>query len=58
LHRDHADKQEIRIYDYVDASVPTLTRMFKKRLRGYRAMGYLVAEDVGDAISNLPLQQP
>lgn len=30
LHRDHVDKQEIRIYDYVDASVPTLTRMFKK----------------------------
>lgn len=58
LHRDHADKQEIRIYDYVDAGVPTLMRMFNKRLRGYRAMGYLVAEDVGHAISNLPLQQP
>lgn len=56
LHRDHAGKQEIRIYDYVDAGVPTLTRMFKKRLRGYRAMGYVVAEDTGDAASNLPLQ--
>ncbi|MBM3357766.1 MAG: DEAD/DEAH box helicase [Betaproteobacteria bacterium] len=57
LHRDHADKREIRIYDYVDAGVPTLTRMFSKRLRGYRAMGYLVAEGTGDASSNLPLQQ-
>lgn len=57
LHRDHADKREIRIYDYVDAGVPTLTRMFNKRLRGYRAMGYLVAEGAGDASSNLPLQQ-
>ena len=57
LHRRHADKQEIRIYDYIDASVPTLMRMFNKRLRGYRAMGYLVAEDAGDAISNLFSQQ-
>jgi len=24
----------------VDADVPTLQRMFSKRLRGYRAMGY------------------
>lgn len=57
LHRDHVDKQEIRIYDYVDAGVPTLMRMFNKRLRGYRAMGYLVAEDAAGTISNLPLQR-
>jgi superfamily II DNA or RNA helicase len=55
LHRDHADKQEIRIYDYVDSGVPTLTRMFNKRLRGYRAMGYAV-EDASDTTANLPLK--
>jgi superfamily II DNA or RNA helicase len=44
LHRDHAGKHEVRIYDYVDANVPPLTRMFTKRLRGYRAMGYTVAD--------------
>jgi superfamily II DNA or RNA helicase len=43
LHRDHAGKQEVRIYDYVDANVPPLARMFNKRLRGYHAMGYAVA---------------
>jgi superfamily II DNA or RNA helicase len=40
LHRTHAGKREVRIYDYVDRNVPILVRMFQKRLRGYRAMGY------------------
>jgi superfamily II DNA or RNA helicase len=40
LHRLHARKTEVRIVDYVDGAVPLLRRMFEKRLRGYRAMGY------------------
>ena len=40
LHRFHEGKQEVRIFDYVDCAVPMLARMFEKRLRGYRAMGY------------------
>ncbi len=40
LHRLHPEKREVRIYDYVDSRVPVLLRMFEKRLRGYRAMGY------------------
>lgn len=48
LHREHSGKHEIRIYDYVDPHVPTLQRMFIKRLRGYRAMGYTVATDAVD----------
>jgi len=40
LHRLHSGKAEVRIYDYVDRGNPTLLRMFQKRLRGYRAMGY------------------
>ncbi len=42
LHRAHATKSDIRIYDYVDASHPALTRMWNKRQRGYRAMGYAI----------------
>ena len=41
LHRLHAGKTEVRIYDYVDRKVPMLLRMFEKRVRGYRAMGYI-----------------
>jgi len=40
LHRLHPDKTEVRIYDYVDSGVPMLVRMFERRLRGYRAIGY------------------
>ncbi len=40
LHRLHSGKTEVRIYDYVDRGVPMLVRMFEKRLRGYRAIGY------------------
>lgn len=40
LHRMHPGKQEVRIYDYVDRSVPMLARMFEKRLKGFRAIGY------------------
>jgi superfamily II DNA or RNA helicase len=43
LHRLHYNKREVRIYDYVDLRVPMLERMFKRRLQGYRALGYEVA---------------
>jgi superfamily II DNA or RNA helicase len=44
LHRLHPGKTEVRIYDYVDREVPMLLRMFERRLRGYRAIGYARAE--------------
>lgn len=40
LHREHSDKDEIRVYDYVEIDHPQLSRMWDKRLRGYRTMGY------------------
>jgi len=40
LHRLYPGKTEVRIYDYVDREIPMLGRMFEKRLRGYRAIGY------------------
>jgi superfamily II DNA or RNA helicase len=42
LHRLHDNKKVVRIYDYVDVSVPMLARMYEKRLKGYRAIGYTV----------------
>ena len=44
LHRHHPGKTEVRIYDYVDREVPMLVRMFDKRLRTYRAIGYARGE--------------
>jgi superfamily II DNA or RNA helicase len=40
LHRLHPGKTEARIFDYVDREVPMLLRMFERRQRGYRAIGY------------------
>jgi superfamily II DNA or RNA helicase len=40
LHRIHDGKKVVRVYDYVDAQVPMLARMYEKRLKGYRAIGY------------------
>jgi len=42
LHRLNDAKTEVVIYDYADLQVPMLARMHEKRLRGYRAMGYVV----------------
>ncbi len=44
LHRLHPAKAEVCIYDYVDRAVPMLMRMFERRLRGYRAIGYARGE--------------
>lgn len=40
LNRRYAGKREVRIYDYVDAGLPVCRRMFERRSRGYRALGY------------------
>ena len=44
LHRLHPGKRDLHIFDYVDREVPMLLRMFEKRLRGYRAIGYARGE--------------
>lgn len=42
LHREHAGKTDVRIIDFVDTGHPALLRMWDKRQRGYRAMGYRI----------------
>jgi len=44
LHREHATKTDVRIIDFVDTGHPALLRMWDKRQRGYRAMGYRIVE--------------
>src|SRR5579883_3198354 len=43
LHRLHENKKEVLVYDYADVLVPMLARMYKKRLAGYSAFGYVVS---------------
>ena len=42
LHRLHEGKRIVQVYDYVDANVPMLGRMFQKRLKGYNIIGYRI----------------
>lgn len=44
LHRAHPGKRDALVYDYVDAELPVLRRMFTKRLRAYRSLGYELAD--------------
>lgn len=40
LHRLHAPKRDVVIYDYVDENEPMLAKMAAKRELGYRSLGY------------------
>jgi superfamily II DNA or RNA helicase len=40
LHRLHAAKRDVVIYDYVDGNEPILAKMAVKREAGYRSLGY------------------
>jgi hypothetical protein len=48
LHREHVDKHDVLVVDYVELGVPMLARMAAKRQTGYRDLGYAVkAVDAG-----------
>ncbi len=49
LHRASAGKTEVVIRDYVDAAVPMLERMYKRRLKTYARLGYTVESPGGEA---------
>ncbi len=45
IHRESEGKDLVTIYDYIDSSIPMLERMFNKRKKGYKAMGYQITYD-------------
>lgn len=42
LHRTYENKKIVQVYDYLDTNVPMLMRMYQKRLKGYKAIGYVI----------------
>jgi hypothetical protein len=50
LHRRHESKRVVRVYDYVDATVPVLNRMYEKRLKAYKAVGYIITRPGEDDV--------
>ena len=45
LHRLHDGKKVVEVYDYIDADVTMLARMYSRRLKGYAEMGYKIISD-------------
>ena len=48
LNRDYEGKKDAIIFDYIDQHIPTLKRMYYKRLRAYKKIGYEVCSEVTD----------
>ena len=46
LHRLHAEKRFVQVYDYVDGNVLMLARMYERRLKGYAAIGYVIEQEI------------
>ena len=44
LHRLYDSKCEVIVYDYVDGCLPVFSAMYSKRVRGYEAVGYSIAD--------------
>ena len=40
LHREYEGKKDVRIYDYIDIHESICDSMYRKRLKGYAAIGY------------------
>ncbi|THB61403.1 hypothetical protein ESZ54_04980 [Vagococcus silagei] len=51
LLRNLDEKDELRIYDYVDYAVPLVYRIYQKRLRNYKKLNYIVHDDQQTALS-------
>ena len=42
LHRDYEGKKDVVIYDYIDSHIRVLERMYHKRLKAYKQIGYQI----------------
>lgn len=45
LHRLDENKHEVRVYDYVDSHCEMLQKMYEKRKKEYKALGYVVEDN-------------
>jgi superfamily II DNA or RNA helicase len=48
LNRDYDGKKDVIIFDYIDQHIPKLERMYHKRLRTYKKIGFEVCSEVVD----------
>ena len=48
LNRDYEGKKDVIIFDYIDQHIPVLERMYHRRLRTYKKIGFEVCTEVMD----------
>lgn len=48
LNRDYEGKKDVIIFDYIDQHIPKLERMYHRRLRTYKKIGFEVCAEVVD----------
>ncbi|MGM9748869.1 MAG: DEAD/DEAH box helicase family protein, partial [Candidatus Cryptobacteroides sp.] len=48
LNRDYEGKKDVIIFDYIDSYVPILERMYLKRLRTYKRIGFEICSKIAD----------
>ena len=48
LNRDYEGKKDVIIFDYIDQHIPVLQRMYHRRLRTYKKIGFEVCTEVMD----------
>ena len=48
LHRDYEGKEKVVIYDYVDSHIKVLEKMYYKRMRTYKNIGYEICNDINN----------
>ena len=46
LNRDYEGKKDVIIFDYIDQHIPKLERMYHKRLRTYKKIGFEVCSEI------------
>ena len=46
LHRDYESKKDVVIYDYVDIHIRVLEKMYHKRIRTYKKIGYEICKNI------------
>lgn len=52
LHRDHVNKKDVKIYDYIDVHIPLADLMYRRRLKGYAEIGYTIGLGEHDVHNN------
>lgn len=48
LNRDYEGKKDVIIFDYIDQHIPILERMYHKRMRTYKRIGFEICAEVAD----------